>query len=493
MARLKDLELMIQSRYPLIAIATIEEDRLEKALEDIADDLKVPFWVWSLTAGLKRRGNLNNVYDTQEPLKALNNIAAMPGEGVYLLKDIHRFLDKADIVRKLQDLGPGFAMDRRVIALCASHAELPPALQSIAAAYTLELPSVEELKALATRVLKTLSRERPVRVELTPEDFGRLVERLKGFTAFEAERAITKAIMADHALTKADFEVIVDLKKQLLQKDGVLEYIAPEENLAEVGGFKNLKAWLAKRTKAFAPQAAEFGISFPRGLLLLGVQGCGKTLAARAIAREWGLPLLKMETGRLYDKYIGESEKNLEKALRTAEHMAPCVLMIDELEKALSYGGGGDGDAGLSKRVFGRILGWLQDRKAPVFVVATCNDITSLPPELTRKGRFDEIFFIDLPGREERQEIFAVHLAKRKRNARLFDLAALADASEGFSGAEIEQAVVSALLTAFSGGGELTSAIIAAELRATKPLSVTRREDIDRLRAWAADRTVSAS
>lgn len=493
MAALKELQLMIQSRYPLIALATVEEDRLEKALQDIADDLKVPFWVWSLTAGLKRSGHLNNVYDTQEPLKALNNIAAMPGEGVYLLKDIHRFLEKPEIVRKLQDLGPGFAMDRRVMVLCASHADLPPALQSIAAAYTLELPSVEELKALATRVLKSLSRERPVKVELTPEDFGRLVERMKGFTAFEAERAITKAIMADHALTKADFDLIIDLKKQLLQKDGVLEYIAPEENLAEVGGFKNLKAWLAKRTRAFAPEAAQFGIVAPKGLLLLGIQGCGKTLVARAIAREWGLPLLKMETGRLYDKYIGESEKNLEKALRTAEHMAPCVLMIDELEKALSYGGGGDGDSGLSKRVFGRILGWLQDRKAPVFVVATCNDITSLPPELTRKGRFDEIFFIDLPSREERQAIFAVHLAKRKRVAKLFDLPTLATASEGFSGAEIEQAVVSALLTAFSRGGELTSAIIAEELRATKPLSVTRREDIDHLRAWAADRTVSAS
>jgi SpoVK/Ycf46/Vps4 family AAA+-type ATPase len=493
MARLKELELMIQSRYPVIAIATVEEDRLEKALEDIADDLKVPFWVWSLTAGLKRPGNLNSVYDTQEPLKALNNIASLPGEGVYLLKDIHRFLEKPEIVRKLQDLGPAFTMDRRVIALCAAHGELPPALQSIAAAYTLELPSVEELKTIATRVLKSLSRERPVKVELTPEDFGRLVERMKGFTAFEAERAITKAIMADHALTKADFELIIDLKKQLLQKDGVLEYIAPEENLAEVGGFKNLKAWLAKRTKAFAPEAARFGITAPKGLLLLGVQGCGKTLVARAIAREWGLPLLKMETGRLYDKYIGESEKNLEKALKTAEHMAPCVLMIDELEKALSYGGGGDGDSGLSKRVFGRILGWLQDRKAPVFVVATCNDITSLPPELTRKGRFDEIFFIDLPGRQERHEIFAVHLTKRKRNAKLFDLAALAEASEGFSGAEIEQVVVAALLTAFSRGGELTSAIIAEELRATRPLSVTRREEIDRLRAWAADRTVSAS
>jgi SpoVK/Ycf46/Vps4 family AAA+-type ATPase len=224
----------------------------------------------------------------------------------------------------------------------------------------------------------------------------------------------------------------------------------------------------------------------------LVVHNCGKTLVARAVAREWGLPLLKMEPGRLYDKFIGETEKNLEKALRMAEQMAPCVLMIDELEKGLSYQAGGDSDAGLSKRVFGRLLSWLQDRKAPVFVVATSNDIEQLPPELTRKGRFDEIFFVDLPSAEERREIFAVHLRKRKRDPKLFDLAALAAAAEGFSGAEIEQAVVAALYTAFSHGVEVTSQIIAEELKATKPLSVTRAEHVAALREWARDRTVMA-
>jgi SpoVK/Ycf46/Vps4 family AAA+-type ATPase len=223
------------------------------------------------------------------------------------------------------------------------------------------------------------------------------------------------------------------------------------------------------------------------------VQGAGKTLVARAIAREWGLPLLKMEPGRLFDKYIGETEKNLERALRMAEQMAPCVLMIDELEKGLSYNPGGDADAGLSKRVFGRLLAWLQDRKAPVFVVATSNDIGQLPPELTRKGRFDEIFFVDLPNAEERREIFAIHLRKRKRDPRLFDLAELVAASDGFSGAEIEQAVVAALYTAFSRGVEVTSAILVEELKATKPLSVTRAESINALREWARDRTVMAS
>jgi len=273
----------------------------------------------------------------------------------------------------------------------------------------------------------------------------------------------------------------------------VLEYVSPEENLAEVGGFKNLKAWLEKRKKTFAPEARQVGIESPRGILLLGVQGCGKTMVARAVAREWGLPLLKMEPARLYDKYVGETETNLDKALRMAEQMAPCVLMIDELEKGLSYNPGGDADAGLSKRVFGRLLAWLQDRKAPVFVVATSNDIGQLPPELTRKGRFDEIFFVDLPNAEERKEIFAVHLRKRKRDPKLSDLDALAAASDGFSGAEIEQAVVAGLYTAFSRGVEVSSEIIVEELKATKPLSVTRAETISALREWARDRTVMTS
>jgi SpoVK/Ycf46/Vps4 family AAA+-type ATPase len=269
--------------------------------------------------------------------------------------------------------------------------------------------------------------------------------------------------------------------------------VAPEENLAEVGGFLALKAWLAKRARAFEPAAKDFGIQMPKGILLLGVQGCGKTLVARAVAREWRLPLLKLEVGRLYDKFIGESEKNLERMLRSAEQMAPCVLMIDEIEKGLAWSASSESDAGLSKRIFGRLLGWLQDRKAPVFVVATCNNISLLPPEMTRKGRFDEIFFVDLPTPAERRDIFGVHLRKRKRDPTGFDLDALAAAAEGFSGAEIEQAVVAGLYTAFSRSAELTTAILIEELRTTKPLSVTRREEVDALRAWARDRTVSAS
>ncbi|HEU5193363.1 MAG TPA: AAA family ATPase, partial [Methylomirabilota bacterium] len=338
-----------------------------------------------------------------------------------------------------------------------------------------------------------IRKERPLRVQLSEAEMDACVERLRGMTAFEAERTLSQAIVRDNGLTRDDIEYIVSIKKELLKRDGLLEYIAPEENLAQVGGFATLKAWLAKRKRALEPAAKEFGIELPKGILLLGVQGAGKTLVAKAVAREWGLPLLKMEPGRLYDKYIGESDKNLEKALRMAEAMAPCVLMIDEIEKGLAYSQSTESDGGLSRRIFGRLLGWLQDRKTPVFVIATSNAISQLPPELTRKGRFDEIFFIDLPSTEERKEVFAIHLKKRKRDPAAFDLEQLAAAADGFTGAEIEQVVVAGLYTAFSRSVELSTTILVEELRATKPLSVTRREEIDELRTWARERTVLAS
>jgi SpoVK/Ycf46/Vps4 family AAA+-type ATPase len=493
MAPLRDLELTIQSRYPFVAVETAEEDRLDKALADIAADLRVPFFVWTVTSGLRRAGLLNAMYDTLQPLRALNTVAAMTGEAMFLMKDLQRYFGEPAVLRKLLDLAPEFKHDRRVIVFSAVKVELPSELAALTAQHTLELPGPEELTRIVKQAIAACERDGPVKVELPPADLERLVDRLRGFTAFEAERAVTRAIVKNRTLGARDIETIIEIKRELLKKDGVLEYVAPEENLAEVGGFANLKAWLAKRKNAFAPAAKRYGIESPRGILLLGVQGSGKTLVARAVAREWGLPLLKLEAARLYDKFIGETEKNLERALRTAEQMAPCVLMIDELEKGLSYSAAGDADAGLSKRVFGRLLGWLQDRKAAVFVVATSNNINELPPELTRKGRFDEIFFVDLPNPAERRAIFAIHLRKRKRNADLFDLDALAAASEGFSGAEIEQAVVAALYTAFSKQMEVTSAIIAAELSATRPLSVTRAEEITALREWARDRTVMAS
>ncbi len=492
MDALKDIELLIHSRYPIIAVETYEEERIEEGLKRIAAKLGVPLFLWTVTEGLGRPGEPNPIYDTKHPLKALGNLAAIANEGIYLFKDLHRYFGEGEVVRKLQDIARPFAKDRRALVIVAPQLTLPPELEKLAAFFRLDLPDEKELMLLAKNVVKDLSRQHKIKVDLSSDGFDRLIEGMKGLTCFEAERVLTKAILQDLALTRKDLDVILETKKELLEKEGVLEYYPVQEGMEEIGGLDNLKRWLGKRQKAFTPEARRFGISPPKGIVLLGVQGCGKSLAAKAIAKAWVLPLLKMEPGRIYDKYVGESDKNLERALKIAERMAPCVLMVDEIEKGFAAVGTSDADAGLSKRIFGRLLAWLQERKAPVFVVATCNQVRALPPELMRKGRFDEIFFIDLPNLEERKRIFAVHVSKRKRNPATFDLDALAQSSEGFSGAEIEQAVVSGLYTAFSRGIELDTALVLDELKATVPLSVTRHEEITALRLWARGRAVPA-
>ncbi len=493
MDALRNLELLITSRYPIIVIETYEEERVEQVLGRVAARLGLPLFVWTVSHGLRRVGALEGMYDTRDPLKALGNLAAMPSEGIFLFEDLHRSLGAPAVVRKLQDLARSFARERRAIVLAAPRVELPPELSTLATVFRLDLPAEEDLKALVQDVVRRLSATQKITLDLSPEDLDRLGEALKGLTLFEAERALTRAALDDMTLDRKDVDEIIAVKKELLAKEGLLEFVPAEEGPGDVGGLAHLKAWLDKRARAFTAEAKQFGVPPPKGILLLGVQGCGKTLAAKAVAKAWGLPLLKLEAGRLYNKFVGESEKSLDRALETAERMAPCVLMLDEIEKALGSGTSSDADAGLSGRIFGRLLGWLQDHKSPVFVVATCNRIASLPPELTRKGRFDEIFFIDLPTRVERREIFSVHLRRRQRDPAIFDLDALAAASEGFSGAEIEQAVVSALYTAFSRGVTLGTEHILDELKETKPLSVTRAEEVTDLREWAQGRTVPAS
>src|SRR5712691_8389333 len=467
MDTLRTLEILITSRTPLIAIETLEEERAEQALERVAGRLRIPLFTWTMTRGLRRSGAVDSIYETKEPLKALRSVAEM-NEGIYLMKDLYRSLNDAAVVRTIQDLAHAFARDRCALVMTAPRMDLPPELASLARLDKLELPPSAEI-------------------------LDKVAAALRGLTLFEAERAVTRAVLDDLTLDPRDLEVIAEMKQELLSKERVLDCVPVPENLDDVGGLAGLKAWLDKRKRAFTPEAKEFGVPAPRGILLLGVQGCGKSLAAKAVAKDWGLPLLRLEPGRLFDKFIGESEKNLDRALATAERMAPCVLMIDEIEKGFASVVSSESDGGLSRRILGRLLGWLQDREAPVFLVATCNQINALPPELMRKGRFDEIFFIDLPTADERRQIFSVHLTRRHRDPKGFDLDALAVASEGFSGAEIEQAVVAALYTAFARRTELSTEHILEEIKATKPLSVTRAEEIEALREWAQGRAVPAS
>jgi SpoVK/Ycf46/Vps4 family AAA+-type ATPase len=332
-----------------------------------------------------------------------------------------------------------------------------------------------------------------VEVNLTKEEMAGLLKHLSGLTLMEAGKILTKAIIEDHRLTPEDIRHVIEAKKAVVEREGLLEYYPVEQTMANVADLVNLKKWLGKRKNVVANplKAEEFGLSFPRGVLLLGVPGCGKSLCAKAVASEWGLPLLKFDTSNLYNKYIGESEKNFKRAIRAAERMAPVVLWIDELEKAFAMGGTEDG--GVSQRILGTFLNWMQDRKGEVFIVATANDIERLPPEFLRKGRFDEIFFVDLPDAETRREIFRIHLTSRGQDPGRFDLNHLAQESDGFTGSEIEEVVVSGLYTAFSDSQTLTTGDLQREVRGTVPLSVTMAEKVGALRAWARSRTVPAN
>ena len=493
---LKDLELLLRSRYGLIYLDTLEEDRAEGLLRHMADAVGIPFFTWTRSRGLIREGMTDPVYQTRDPVKAMNHIAVsgiaalyhvrglvgtLTGQGQELLVSLTR-----DAAKSLESL------DGAVI-LTGEGTELPSSLKEVSATLTLPGPSDDEFRELLRRIVRDLSKNHPVDVSLSRDETTMLVKHLSGLTLMEAEKVLTKAIVEDGALNAKDIHHVVEAKRKVVEREGLLEYYPAEATMAGVADLKTLKAWLAKRKAVVANpgRAEEFGLSFPRGVLLLGVPGCGKSLSAKAVASEWGLPLLKLDPSNLYNKFIGESESNFKRAMRAAERMSPVVLWIDELEKAFASGGSEDG--GVSQRILGSFLSWMQDRRGDVFVVATANDIQRLPPEFLRKGRFDEIFFVDLPDEETRREVFRIHLANRGQDPDVFDLESLAAETEGFSGSEIEQVVVSALYTAFSSDRQVDSHGLLVEARGTRPLSVTMAEHMSALRNWAEGRTVRAN
>jgi len=488
---LHELELLIRARTRLIAIDSFDEGHVEGIVRRAAKKLVMPFYSWTLSEGLVPPGGAP-IYDSRTPLSALNNMRELKHGGVYLLKDLASHLGEPGVARKLKDLVDKRSGRPRTYILVAPNVELPELLVKHAARLDLSMPSEKELGEMVWRVVTEFGVGREIDVRLNDNDFRTLTHGLRGLTLAEAERAVGRALADDMALTPEDLAGVLDVKREIIQEDGAIEFVPSSVDFDDVGGLEGLKDWLNKRSRAHTPEGAAFGLEPPKGVVLLGVQGCGKSLAARAVAAAWHLPLLRMEPGRIYDKYIGESDRRMEHALRAADHMAPCVLWIDEIEKGFAAFGNSEADGGLSRRIFGRLLGWLQDRKQPVFVVATCNDVASMPPELMRKGRFDEVFFIDLPGPEEREAVFRIHLEQRDRKPAAFDLDRLAAASEGFSGAEIEQAIVAGLYTAFANDDELDTDTLVGELTSTRPLSVTRAEEVTALRNWAKGRTVPA-
>ena len=487
-----DLKTLVLSRHPAIVIETSEPERAEALVKTVADDLRIARFEWSVTTGLRRAGDGAGVYQTNDPGRALAAIAELEVEAIFELHDFTAYLGKPEISRAFRDLLDRLSSPNRLstAVLVEARAEVPPEIEPRVVRFELHLPSRSEYRLAIATVVESLRLNRRAVVELEPGDYEDFCSALTGLTLNQARQAVARAAIEDGRLGREDLARLAAYKVQALGEDGLLEYFPPGDNRFELGGFASLRRWLDRARVGFSREAAELGLEPPKGVLLVGVQGCGKSLAAKAIAREWQLPLLKLDAGRLFDKFIGETERNFRRAIDIAESCSPAVLWIDELEKAIAAGGG-ESDGGLSRRLFGSFLTWLQEKTAPVFVVATANDLSLLPPELLRKGRFDEIFFVDLPHADEREQIFRIHLALRRQDAAAFDLPALVQATDGFSGAEIEQAVVASLLGALHAKAPLTTDLLLAEIRATVPLSVTRAEDIRALRTNAQGRFVS--
>lgn len=491
MPDVKDLVTLLKSRTPMVVIETREEKRVVGLFVRVAIQLSQPLYLWNVLEGLHRASQgPPEQASNQEPAEVLRHIWSLKMEGLYLMLDFHPYLDDPVHVRLLKDICQHAERYKQTLVFVSHAMPIPPELNHFAARFDLRLPDEAALVKLVGKVADRWAREQPGRrLRTNKRAFQMLVQNLQGLSVTEAARLARAAIYDDGAITEEDVPAVARAKYELLNQDNVLSFEYDTAALAEVGGLARFKAWLSPREAVFKGEATAQGLEPPRGILLLGVQGSGKSLAAKAVAGTWGVPLLRLDFGVLYNKYFGETERRTREALRMAETMAPCVLWIDEIEKGVSTGAG---DHGTSRRVLGTLLTWMAERKAPVFIVATANDITALPPELLRKGRLDEVFFVDLPDAATRRRIFEIHLGKRELDPAAFDLAALAAASEGFSGAEIEQAVVSSLYAVVHAPEPPTTALLLDELRATRPLSVIMAEHIRELRAWAAERTVPA-
>ncbi|NUM45261.1 MAG: AAA family ATPase [Anaerolineales bacterium] len=499
--RAEELNILVRARYPILYILSWEERRIEKILGTVAEDRRKKLYGWTITDGLTRLDGYDvTPFDsaTRSPIRALEAIASSNESALFVLKDFHPYLDDQQpvaehpvIVRKLRDLATQLKNSRKSLIILSPLLRVPPELEKDITVLDYALPTEEELRESLTRVLRSANEISGKKVNLDDETREKVLHAAQGLTCTEAENVFAKSLVMTGGL---DVPIIIAEKKQIIRRSQLLEYFPAEEDLSKVGGMALLKEWLAKRNLAFSERARKFGLPEPKGLLLLGVQGAGKSLVAKAVASEWKLPLLRLDLGRMFSQFVGSSEQNMRTVLRLAESVSPTVLWLDELEKGLAGVASSHlSDAGTAARVFGSFLTWMQEKTDPVFVLATANDISILPPEALRKGRFDEIFFIDLPTLEERREIFAIHLAKRGREALNFDLNRLALESGGFSGAEIEQAIISALYDAFETNRDLNNEDLLRNLSATMPLSQTMERQVSALRSWAQTHARPAS
>lgn len=487
------LRIHLASRSPYLFVVSWEEDRVLKHLERLRPEHYGSLFTWSITRGLVT-GDESLGEQYTGPYAALEYIEAHRESALFVLQDFHPYLSDSRLIRKLRDLIPALQTSASAIIFVAPKLVVPLELEKDMIVMDYPLPTLEDARQLFGAIERGVARNPRLTIDLDDEARDALMHATLGLTENETKNVLAKALISDASLTAADLDVILAEKEQIIRKSGLLECYSSPENFGDIGGLDQLKEWLESRRAAFAPRAREFYLPYPKGLLAIGVPGCGKSLIAKAVATRWRQPLLRMDVGRLFGSLVGSSEENIRRTIQVAEAVAPAILWIDEIEKGFA-GIKSAGDSGTSARVFSTFLTWMQEKTSPLFVIATANDISSLPPELLRKGRFDEIFFVDLPLEEERRAILDIHLKKRGRDpARLtIDLDDLARTASGFSGAELEQIIVSALFTAYSAGTDLTTDILRRAIQETYPLAQTMREPIARMREWAEHRARYAS
>ncbi|PRX42518.1 SpoVK/Ycf46/Vps4 family AAA+-type ATPase [Planifilum fimeticola] len=507
-----ELAEFLKARFPYLYIPTWEEERLLDVIKEVVRDPSRirtvrDLFTWTVTDGMVGADS-RMVSETQSPLKALEFINKYDQPAVFILKDFHFYFGgmagRPDypVIRKMRDLAVRLKQSPRPknVIITAPTRVLPVELQKDVTIVEFDLPTEEEIARLLHEMIEVNRRSGRIAIDLKPEEEERLVKAALGLTLKEAENAFARAMVRDGRVGADDVEVILEEKRQIIKKTGILEFIRSPFSIDEVGGLENLKRWLEKRKNSWLDSAKRYGIPAPKGVLITGVPGCGKSLISKAISAMWKLPLLRLDIGKVFSGIVGSSEENMRQAIRTAEAIAPSILWIDEIEKGFSNIGS-SGDSGTSTRVFGTFLTWMQEKTKPVFVVATANQIQELPPEFLRKGRFDEIFFVDLPTQVERKEIFRVHLRKRLRDPEVMRdfqlneeiLETLAHWTEGFVGAEIEQVVIAALFEAFSEQRSIRLSDFEKAVKNMVPLSVTQAEQIRAIRDWANVRAVAAT
>ena len=490
-----ELTLLIQSKYQIIYVECAEEEYALRQFKEIAGRLRLIYYYWSVTEGLQRDDNAGGYYQTTDPVKMIQTAIALSkaeqcGPGLYVLKDFHQYLDNPTTIRILKDFLAQVRKKQDTIIILAPVYKLPVDLEPYAAHIIGGYPGEDEIGLQMAQILEELTRyNKGLTVTMTEEETTSFIHALKGLSVQQIRNAVTKALMEDKVLNFNDLETVETFKRGLFNREGLLEFCGTKQ-ADEIAGFEHLKGWLAERRGSYA-EKTDNSLPPPKGIMLLGVQGCGKSLAVKVIAKVLNLPLYRLDMGRLYSKFLGESEENLRKSLTILDRLSPVCLWIDEIEKGFSVSDG-SADGGVSQRLLGTFLTWMQERKTPCFVAATANAVYQLPPEFLRKGRFDEIFFVDLPDTSAREGIFRIHLRKRGFDPENFDLKVLVEKTPEFSGAEIEQVIIAALYSAANKQTQLTMADLTEKIALTKPLAVLKSEEITALREWAGERTISA-